>query len=103
MLQLTGNAGAGSPFLLVLGASGSGKSSLVKAGIVPKLFVLRRVPATAFLGREVFRPSDARDGEDLFDALARRLKTQLGAEEGVSELIGSGQSLTRRCGRRSRL
>ncbi len=51
MLQLTGNADAGSPFLIVLGASGSGKSSLVKAGIVPKLFVPRRiagdgVPAT---------------------------------------------------------
>lgn len=94
MLQLTGNAGAGSPFLLVLGASGSGKSSLVKAGIVPKLFVPRRLPATAFLRRVVFRPSDARDGEDLFDALARRLTTQVGAEEGVSELIGPGQSLT---------
>jgi len=61
---------------------------------VPKLFVPRRVPATAFLRRVVFRPSDARDGEDLFDALARRLTTQVGAEEGVSELIGPGQSLT---------
>jgi energy-coupling factor transporter ATP-binding protein EcfA2 len=93
MLQLTENAEARSPFLLVLGASGSGKSSLVKAGILPKLFVPRRVPGAAFLRRIVFRPSDVRDGEDLFDALARMLTTQVGDEEGLSELIGPGQSL----------
>jgi WD40 repeat protein/TPR repeat protein len=92
MLQLTGNAEVGSPFLLVLGASGSGKSSLVKAGIVPKLFVPRRIPGTAFLRRVVFWPSDVRDGEDLFDALARRLTTQVSEQEGMSELIGPGQS-----------
>ena len=92
MLQLTGNAEAGSPFLLVLGASGSGKSSLVKAGILPKLFVPRRIPGTAFLRRVVFRPSDAGEGEDLFDALARRLTTQVSEQEGVSVLIGPGQS-----------
>ena len=92
MLQLTGNAEDGSPFLLVLGASGSGKSSLVKAGVVPKLFVPRRIPGTAFLRRVVFRPSDAAEEEDLFDALARRLTTQGSEEDGVSELIGHGQS-----------
>lgn len=92
MIQLTTGAEAGSPFLLVLGASGSGKSSLVKAGIVPKLFVPRRIPGAAFLRRAVFRPSDARDGEDLFDALARRLTTQVSDQEGLSELIGHGQS-----------
>jgi WD40 repeat protein len=92
MLQLTGNAEAGSPFLIVLGASGSGKSSLVKAGILPKLFVPRRIAGTAFLRRVVFRPSDAQEGEDLFDALARRLTTQVSEQEGLSELIGHGQS-----------
>ncbi|HEV7613964.1 MAG TPA: tetratricopeptide repeat protein [Steroidobacteraceae bacterium] len=92
MLQLTAGAEAQSPFLLVLGASGSGKSSLVKAGILPKLFVPRRVAGTAFLRRVVFRPSDAREGEDLFDALARRLTTQVSDQEGMSELIGHGQS-----------
>ena len=92
MLQLTGNAAAGSPFLLVLGASGSGKSSLVKAGVVPKLFVPRRIAGTAFLRRILFRPSDAQEGEDLFDALARRLTTQMSEQEGLSELIGHGQS-----------
>ncbi len=92
MLQLTSSAEKGSPFLLVLAASGSGKSSLVKAGVVPKLFVPRRIPGAAFLRRVVFRPSDARDGEDLFDALARRLTTQVSEQEGLSELIGLGQS-----------
>ena len=94
MVQLVASAAAGLPFLLVLGASGSGKSSLVKAGIVPKLFVPRRIPGVAFLRRVVFRPSDAQEGEDLFDALARRLTMQVSADEGLSELIGPGQSVS---------
>ena len=94
MVQLVASAAAGLPFVLVLGASGSGKSSLVKAGIVPKLFVPRRIPGVAFLRRVVFRPSDAQEGEDLFDALARRLTMQVSADEGLSELIGPGQSVS---------
>ena len=94
MVQLVASAVAGLPFLLVLGASGSGKSSLMKAGIVPKLFVPRRIPGVAFLRRVMFRPSDAQEGEDLFDALARRLTTQVSADEGLSELIGPGQSVS---------
>lgn len=93
MLQLTSNAERGTPFLLVLGASGSGKSSLVRAGIAPKLFLPRRVAGAAFLRRVVFRPSDAGDGEDVFDALARRLTVQTSAEEGLPELLGHGQSV----------
>ena len=94
MVQLVASAAAHSPFLLVLGASGSGKSSLVKAGIVPKLFVPRRIPGVALLRRVLFRPSDAQEGEDLFDALARRLTIQVSADEGLSELIGPGQSVS---------
>ncbi|HEX3914079.1 MAG TPA: hypothetical protein VHW71_11260 [Steroidobacteraceae bacterium] len=94
MLQIAANAENGSAFLLVLGASGSGKSSLVKSGILPKLFVPRRIPGIAFLRWVIFRPSDAQAGEDLFDALARRLATQSGEMEGLSELIGLGQSLS---------
>ena len=94
MVQLVASAAAGSPFLLVLGASGSGKSSLVKAGIVPKLFLPRRIPGIAFLRRVLFRPSDAQENEDLFDALARRFTIQLSADEGLPELIGPGQSIT---------
>ena len=92
MLQLTSNAERDTPFLLVLGASGSGKSSLVKSGIAPKLFLPRRVAGAAFLSRVVFRPSDMGEGEDLFDALARRLTVRTGAEEGLPELLGHGQS-----------
>ena len=92
-LRLAENAEAGSPFLLVMGGSGSGKSSLVKAGVVPSLFSPRIITGTAFLRRVIFRPSDAREGEDLFDALARRLTTQVSAEEGLSELVGPGQSV----------
>jgi WD40 repeat protein len=93
MVRLTANAETGVPFLLVLGASGSGKSSLVKAGIVPKLFVPRRVTGVSFLRRVVFRPSDALPGEDLFDALARRLATADDPDVGLPELIGPGQGL----------
>ena len=93
MLQLTSNAERGAPFLLVLGASGSGKSSLVKAGMAPKLFLPRRIAGAAFLRRVVFRPSDAGDGEDLFDALARRLTVKTSTEEGLPELLGHGQSV----------
>jgi tetratricopeptide (TPR) repeat protein len=93
MVQLTAHAESGCAFLVVLGASGSGKSSLVKAGIVPKLFVPRRVAGTAFLRRVVFRPSDAAGSEDLFDALARILTTQVNEQEGLSEILGPGQSV----------
>ena len=92
MLQLISSAEAQSPFLLVLGASGSGKSSLVKAGIVPKLFVPRRIPGVAFVRRVAFRPSDVREGEDVFDALARVLTTQVSEDEGLSELVVQDQS-----------
>lgn len=93
MLRLAANAESGSAFLLVLGASGSGKSSLVKAGILPKLSVPRRIPGVAFLRRVVFRPGDPQSGEDIFDALARLLTSRASEQEGLPELIGHGQSL----------
>jgi tetratricopeptide (TPR) repeat protein len=93
MLQLTSHASDGTPFLVVLGASGSGKSSLVKAGIVPKLSLPRRVTGSAFLRRVEFRPSDAQENEDIFDALARRLTTKGAPNIGLPELVSSGQSV----------
>jgi WD40 repeat protein len=89
VLRLAGLAQEGAPFLLVLGASGSGKSSLVKAGIAPKLFVPRRVAGTAFVRRVNFRPSDTAENEDIFEALARRLTTRVGEDEGLAELISA--------------
>ena len=54
--QLAANARSGRAFLLVSGASGSGKSSLVKAGVVPRLMKPQRISGAAFLRRVVFRP-----------------------------------------------
>jgi tetratricopeptide (TPR) repeat protein len=93
MLQFTAHASAGTPFLIVLGASGSGKSSLVKAGIIPKLLVPRRVTGLAFLRRVEFRPSDTRENEDIFSALARRLTTNEGPNIGLPELVNSDNSV----------
>ena len=93
LLQLTGNAEAGSPFLLVLGASGSGKSSLVKAGVVPRLLVPHRVSGTAFLRRTLFRVSDTRPEEELFEAFARRLTESGGPGTGLPELLGGSMSV----------
>ena len=52
-------AGArGSPFLLIVGASGSGKSSLALAGLVPRLTASGVVPAVDLWRVAVMRPSD---------------------------------------------
>ncbi|HUN73700.1 MAG TPA: tetratricopeptide repeat protein [Steroidobacteraceae bacterium] len=93
LLRLITSAEALRPFLLILGASGSGKSSLVLAGVVPRLLVPKRVSGTAFLRRVVFRASDTRADEDLFDSLARRL-TEGGRDGiGLAELIEGPEAL----------
>jgi hypothetical protein len=79
--QLIDNAASGPAFLLVLGASGSGKSSLAHAGLAPRLALPRRVVGKCFLRRVVFRPGDRREGEDVFDALARAFVTR--GEKGI--------------------
>ncbi len=93
MLQLTSGAAAGPAFLLLLGASGSGKSSLAKAGLAPRLFVPRRVPGAAFLRRVTFRPADSGEGEDIFKALAQRLVATPSHNEGLPELVGPGRTI----------
>ncbi|HEX3917351.1 MAG TPA: hypothetical protein VHW60_08435 [Caulobacteraceae bacterium] len=84
--QLVDNAVQGRAFLLVSGSSGSGKSSLVRAGVLPRLALPRRVTGKAFLRRMVFRPGDMQDGEDLFDALARVMIASPGEGVGMPEL-----------------
>ena len=54
--HLVENAEDKRPFLLVLGASGAGKSSLVQAGIVPALEVRGVVPGVGAWRRAVVRP-----------------------------------------------
>jgi WD40 repeat protein len=91
--QIAANARNGSAFLLVSGASGSGKSSLVKAGILPRLMKPQRISGMAFLRRAVFRPGS--EGSDVFLGLAELLT---GASNdtslGLPELTAKGQNTT---------
>jgi hypothetical protein len=87
--QLAANARSGCAFLLVSGASGSGKSSLVKAGMVPRLMKPQRIGGAAFLRRCVFRP--AAHGGDVFLGMATALARTAGPDTGLPELIAPGQ------------
>src|SRR5688572_2515403 len=48
-------------FVIVLGASGSGKSSLVKAGLLPDVSLPGMIGRVAICRHAIFRPSDAAD------------------------------------------
>jgi WD40 repeat protein len=87
--QLAVNARSGRAFLLVSGASGSGKSSLVKAGIVPRLMKPQRISGMAFLRRAVFRPGG--EGADIILGLAKALTRAGDDNVGLPELIGPRQ------------
>ena len=63
-------AGSGSALLLLLGASGCGKSSLVRAGVLPQL---KADPSRSWLLLEPFRP-----GRDPFQWLQRALDQAAG-------------------------
>ena len=65
---LSRQEGRGCGFVLALGASGSGKSSLVKAGLQPDIKLPGMIGRVALVRHAVFRPSD-RPG-DLIGALA---------------------------------
>lgn len=60
--RLVGAAEAGTPFLLIVGASGSGKSSLARAGLIPRL-TTPGVVETVDLWRVVLmKPGEGQDG-----------------------------------------
>jgi WD40 repeat protein len=81
----------GTAFLLVSGASGSGKSSLVKAGIVPRLMRPQRIEGAAFVRRLAYRPSDG--GADVVLGLVEALTRGTGADGiGLPELLAPGQT-----------
>jgi len=86
-------AARGRAFLLICGASGSGKSSLVRAGILPRLMKPRRISGLAFVRRVAFRPSEAREGGDVVLAFVRRLVVASGRDDwGLPELRGPDQT-----------
>lgn len=90
--QVVGNANAGKAFLLVLGASGSGKSSLVRAGLLPNLFTRGVADGVGLWRRVMFKPGDAEG--NLFQGLARAL-TENRVKDGVGlpELLGPGVAI----------
>lgn len=71
--QLTVRAEAGTAFLLVLGMSGCGKSSFVRAGLLPRLTLPGRVEGVGLWRWCIFRPGGASGADGLFAAAAAAL------------------------------
>jgi tetratricopeptide (TPR) repeat protein len=80
--RLADAAGRGTPFLLILGASGSGKSSLARAGLAPRIVQAGAVPGVDVWRRCVVRPGE---GDTPLHALARALFRP----ESLPELVDS--------------
>ncbi|MGH1574004.1 hypothetical protein ACRAWG_29325 [Methylobacterium sp. P31] len=90
LTRLQAAAEHGCAFLLILGASGSGKSSLARAGILPGLLGPKAVPGVGLWRRVVLRPGDGPDPvRVLADAVA------VGGPDGVGlpEILGPGLSV----------
>jgi WD40 repeat protein len=74
-------------FLLILGASGSGKSSLARAGLLPTLVEPGVIDGVGVWRRAVMKPSEA--AGDLFASLAGALLT----ETALKELADDGTTI----------
>jgi WD40 repeat protein len=70
---LQAQARGGCPFVLILGASGSGKSSLVRAGVLPLLTQPEAIEGIGLWRRAVARPAAGAGHGDCFDGLAASL------------------------------
>ena len=87
--RLQAAAEGGTAFLLILGASGSGKSSLARAGLLPALFAAKAVPGVGLWRRVILRPGEG--GEDPVLGLAKALVAgNPAAGEGLPELDATG-------------
>jgi len=85
--RLREGAARGVAFTLAVGMSGGGKSSLIRAGVLPALVRLGRSDASSLWRRVVFRPGSAAGEGDAFEALARALLTvENDPEVGLPEL-----------------
>ena len=85
--RLKRQALGGRAFLLVLGMSGSGKSSLIRAGVLPALSRPGVIEGVGLCRRVILRPGDGLG--DVFDALA----TALFRKEALPELADDGTSV----------
>ena len=85
--RLKRQAAEGRAFLLVLGVSGCGKSSLVRAGVLPDLVQPGVVEGVGLWRRAIMRPGE-RAG-DLFDGLAAALRR----DEALPELASDGTTV----------
>jgi hypothetical protein len=94
LTRLQAAAERGSAFLLVLGGSGSGKSSLARAGLLPALLAPKAVPGVGAWRRVILRPGEG--GEDPVLGLARALIHEDPAGGvGLRELVSSPDEASR--------
>ncbi|HVT16363.1 MAG TPA: hypothetical protein VHQ90_09330 [Thermoanaerobaculia bacterium] len=84
LASLRRQAAEGRAFVLVLGMSGCGKSSLVRAGVLPMLMQTGVIEGVGLWRRAILRPSDA--GGDLFVGLAATMLR----DGGLPELAAAG-------------
>jgi len=80
-------AAAGRALLMIIGMSGAGKSSLVRAGVLPMLSRPRVVERVIDWRRAVFRPSDSQRG------VWASLGAALTAEHALPDLVGDEAAL----------
>src|SRR5271157_5229095 len=90
------------PFVLVVGASGSGKSSLVRAGVLPLLTQPGTIEGIGLWRRAVTRPGAGGADGDCFDALAAALLEPaalpaLGDRESLSAIRNLANELREHC------
>lgn len=82
---LTRREERGLPFVLVMGASGSGKSSLIKAALLPDLMLPGMIGRVALVRYAQFRPSDG--SGNLIEGLAAAISSPTA----LPELAGLGK------------